>query len=334
MPLKSIESGRDLRAAMAQWKRLFSEGATPINGMGGTIFWHDALEIWGFFGETDGKGGVRRSWNPFGRKPYAFRNNMIVEINTPPDGFDLNIQGAFATDAKGIRWLLHQGRMSVSGSRVTEADFVRTTGLVPEQVRFSDSSLAPFHKVAPLDVSTAALQAGIATFVTHCTTARLAKTAPAKLISALGDVQDWERGLHPETAGSFEVCARGPVTGHRRHGKVWQALAAELEQRGIAHSNDRAAGYGPDMFTYDGTRILFEIKSGATPREIFEATGQLHIYELLLGASYQKVLVAPKGMTGTLAGKLAELRIRIVEYEFVKNGVSFDQTALNVCLAG
>jgi hypothetical protein len=330
----ALENRADVRAAAAQWERGFRTGADVIGSMTGSkVFWHERLGIWGMFGETHGKGGIRRSWNPFGQKPYSFRSNMIVEINTPPVGIDQNIQGLFARDARGVRWVLHQGRMSISKSRITEADFIEATGLKPTKVTFSDGSVGNYHKVAPIDAPPAVLQEKIAAFVAQCARARMAKRAPRDLLSKLARAQDWERKLSPESTGIYEIAARDAVQGRRRHGEVWRALAAELAKRNVEHSNDRVSQYGPDLFTYgQGPRVLFEIKSKANARDIFEAVGQLHIYELLLGDRYKKVLVIPEGMKSTLSGPVDALKIATLEYRYVGRRIEFDTKSLSACL--
>lgn len=337
--MKALEKASEIRATAAHWKKAFKSGSEVIGTLGGgDVFWHERLGIWGMFGKTRGRGGIERGWNPFGQKTIAFRSNMIVEINQPPAGIDRNLQGVFATDAKGARWILHQGRMSVSGSRVTESDFVNATGLKPTTIAFSDGSSGAYHKVAPLDASPVVLQEHIAAFVTQCAKARVAKLAPAKVLAALQRAQEWERGLSPETTGDFEVRARNAMQGRRRHGEVWGALSATLALRKIPHSNDRVAQYGPDLFTYGGKDILFEIKVGTTPSDIFGAVGQLHIYEQLLNAhfgssGYRKALVVPKGMRPVLEGPLAALRVAIITYERHGRSIVFDEKALGKVLA-
>jgi hypothetical protein len=323
---------------MAQWKRLFTQGATPFAAMRGTVHWHEALGVWGLFGETGGKNGIVRSWNPFGQKPWAFRANMIVEINVPPGGIDTNIQGVFARDAHGRPWLLRQGRMSVSEGHVADDDFMTATGLKPVEVRFSGGSTRAYYKVSELDVPAAVLQERTAAFVAHCAKARLAKReGSGSIAAAIGAVQNWERGLSPEATGEFEIAARDPVVARRRHAEVWRALAAELKRPRIPHSNDRVAQYGPDLFTYDGRDVLFEIKAGATSHDVFEAVGQLHIYEHLLSAhygtaAYRKVLVAPKGMRSALEAPLRALDIGVLAYERHGRNVSFDLRTLTAVL--
>jgi hypothetical protein len=335
--MQAIEKKSEVNAAAARWRAGFRRGSQVIGSYRGSeIAWHEHLRIWGLFGKTKGKGGIERDWNAFGQKPSAFRANMIVEMNQPPRGIDQNLQAVFALDDEGGRWLLHQGRMSVRPTNVTEADFIAATGLKPTRVDFSDGSRGDYHKVAPIDEPDHVIQEHMAAFIAQCAKARLAKKAPADpVIAALADVQDWERGLSPETTGSFKVAARGPVQGRRRHAEVWRALVADLTRRGVPHSNDRVGQYGPDLFTYgNGPKVLFEIKSSPSATDIFGGVGQLHIYERLLGGSYRKVLVVPEGVGGALRGPITALRIDLIEYRRVGRKLVLDKNALSECLAG
>lgn len=91
--MKALEKGADVRAAMALWREGFKKGAQTIGTMAGQeVRWHENPGIWGMFGRTHGRGGIERSWNPFGQMPFTFRNNMIVEINPPPNGIDQNLR--------------------------------------------------------------------------------------------------------------------------------------------------------------------------------------------------------------------------------------------------
>lgn len=285
------------------------------------------------FGKTGGKGGTLRSWNGFGQKPHDFRSNIIVEINMPTQGIDRNLQAVFATDRNGRHWLLHQGRMSVAGSRVTEADFIAATGLKPTKVAFSDGTTGAYHKVADLSGSPFAIQEHIAAFIAHCARARLVKLAKGAPVADMTKVESWERRLSPEAMGTFAIAPHGGGTGRRVHGGIWRALAEELEQRKTPHSNDRVSQYGPDLFTYGGgPKVLFEIKSRCGAHDIFEGVGQLHIYDLLLGGAYRKVLVVPEGMGKALRGPIASLAIDTVEFRRDGKKIVLDQAALAKCL--
>jgi hypothetical protein len=131
--LEAIEKAVDLRSASRHWQAHFRSGAQTIGVMDGQdVLWHESSGIWGVFAKTQGRRGSERPWNAFGQKPYQFRSNMIVEINPPAQGADQNLQGAFARDTNGCRWVMHQGRMSVPGRRVTEDDFISATGALQD----------------------------------------------------------------------------------------------------------------------------------------------------------------------------------------------------------
>ncbi|MBY3195167.1 hypothetical protein [Rhizobium laguerreae] len=334
MAMKALEKRAEIRAQLAVWRKAFGVGAEPIGTMSGqSVMWHDALGIWGVFGQTGGKGGSLRAWNAFGQKPNAFRSNIVVEINMPSEGVDQNLQALFATDIQGRPWLLHQGRMSVAGSRVTEADFVVATGLKPSKVSFSDGTFGAYHKVVNLGASAAVVQASVASFIAQCARARLVKLAKGAPVGNLANVSTWEHGLSPETAGTFAIAPRGSGIGRRVHGEIWRALAAELKKRNVPHSNDRVSQYGPDLFVYgDGPQVLFEIKSQCGAHDVFGAIGQLQIYDQLLGGSYRKVLVVPEGMGQALREPIGKLDIEMIEFRRKGKKIILNQAALKRCL--
>lgn len=332
--LTAIETEREVRAARTHWLNEFRVGAETIGVMSGEpVFWHSHLGVWGMFGKTPGKGGIDRDWNAYGQNEFDFRSNIIVEINPPRRGIDQNLQGVFAIDGSGTRWILHQGRLSVPASRVTEADFIEATGLTPADVRFSDGSRCSYHKVAPLDRGATILQERIARFVAQCAKVRLAKLVGRATLDGLNRISDWENRLSPEVTGDFEVAARGAVKGRHWHGDIWKALARELEHRGVAHSNQRVGQYGPDMFTFNRPHILFEIKASNVSQDVFAGIGQLQIYDLLLrervrASRFRKVLIVPVGMRGALEQALASLDIVIVTFERRRRSISFDTNSL------
>lgn len=332
--MQAVEKRAEVAAAAKEWRGAFGKGADVIGTMESQqVLWHERLQLWGVFGRTHGKHPAGRDWNAFGQRAQAFRSNIIVEINQPPQGIDTNLQAVFALDGQGRTWLLHQGRMSVAGSRVTEADFIAATGLKPSIVRFSDGSSRAYHKVADLQASPAAVQESVAAFVSRCARARLAKITGNQMDGTGAAIDKWEHGLSPEQTGDFDVGPRDATVGRRVHGEVWRALAAELKRRGVSHSNDRVGQHGPDMFTYGHKRnVLFEIKTGHGAQDIFTAVGQLQIYECLLKSQFRKVLVLPRGMGQALKGPVAGLDIATVEFDRQGRTISFDAGALDRCL--
>lgn len=332
--MRAIETVKEIRSCAEQWQNAFGDCAAVIGKLDGReVLWHETLQLWGCFSKTHGKGGITRDWNAFGQKPYAFHDNIVVEINQPPNGIDRSLQAVFARATNGSLWLLHQGRMSISGSRVTEADFIAATGLKPDRVKFSDGTVGAYHRVAQIDARPRQVQESIGAFIEQCARARTVKFAAGTPVPDLGKAQAWERGFTPEAIGTFEIAARDAKVGNRRHGQIQRALAKVLEQRSVPHSNDRVGQYGPDLFTYgDGPKVLFEIKSAASPSDIFAATGQLHIYDHLLGGGFRKVLVVPEGMGAALRTPIKALKIDTLEFRMQGSTVTFDAQALAQCL--
>lgn len=332
--MKAIEEVPKVRAAAVKLKAAFAKDAKVAGALyGEEVYWHERLGIWGSFGKTPGRTGVERDWNAFGQKLTAFRHNMVVQINQPNQGIDKNIQGVFAHDGTAGRWLMHQGRMSVPGNRVTEADFIAATKLKPDTVAFSDGTIGHYHKVALIDAHEDSVQDSIAAFVAKCAQARLAKTVGHQPVEELQRVLAWERGLSPEVNGTFQIAARDPVSAYRTHADIWQSLADDLKKRNTPISNDRVGQYGPDLFTHgDGPKVLFEIKSHPGAQDIFTAVGQLHVYDRLLGGQYRKVLVVPQGMGKDLLAPISDLKIDVVEFRRDGRKVVFDAAALSRCL--
>jgi hypothetical protein len=300
---------------------------------GGEVYWHERLGTWGLFHDTDGKHGETRPWNAFGHIPSTFGQNIVVEINQPRFGIDTDLQSVFATDSAGKTWVLHQGRMSVPGVRITEADFVAVTGFKPAMVRFSNGERHPYHAVACLDVPARDVQSAVAEFVRNCAMVRLNAKVPPKLAKTLTEVRAREDSLTPEKTGSYETAPRRSVTARRNHATIWKALAAQLKRRKIGHANTRVFRFGPDLFTTHAPLVLFEIKTRVEPRDVFEAIGQLDIYEQLLETKVRKVLVVPQGIGKEMIKPLTALEILRIDYTRSGNRVSFDQKQLEACLA-
>lgn len=104
-------------------------------------------------------------------------------------------------------------------------------------------------------------------------------------------------------------------------------------KRKVPHSNERVARYGPDLFTYENPKVLFEIKTNATSHDVFEGVGQLLIYERLLRLSFRKVLVVPDGVGLGLVGPLGDLKLVTLHFRRKGSSIVFDDKTLTDCLA-
>lgn len=331
--MQAIEKRSEVRAYRNHWAKAFRQGASVIGHMGGQdVLWHERLGIWGLFGATTGRGGKERDWNAFGQKDYSFRRNMIVEINQPRSGIDTNLQAIFARDAKGATWLLHQGRMSVSGARITEEDFIVATGLKPTPVRFRDGTSVPYHKVANLDDAPNSIQDAMGAFIAMCARARAFKLAEGAPLPDLNPASEWEKGFNAEAVGTYILPPRGQRIVDKKHGKVHAALVSALEELGVRYSNDRVSQYGPDLFTLGDPKVLYEIKTGISASEIFAAIGQLHIYDLLLGGGYSKVLVVPDQLKEKILAPIRTLGIKLLVFDMRARRVHFSSKAVGSSL--
>jgi len=292
--LTAVESKKDIRQAVDTWESKLSVGATIFDGLSGKVYWHQSLGVWGHFykGFTEGK-TPGNYWNVFGRVPHRFRKNMIVEINPPGAGINTNVQGVIAVDADGKRWALHQGRLHPSGVRITEEMFDAATSMERVSVRFSNTEVVEYYKVANIDAPPQVLQTQVASYVAQCSRVRVYYIAGEKAAQEEANVEAAEGASSPEKQGSYQVGAQGPKMVERRHADVWHALTKVLDERQIKHSNARVGRHGPDLRTFGKSPILFEIKSDSTATDLQRGVGQLLLYEQLLGSTHRKILVIP-----------------------------------------
>ena len=167
--LTAIESRRQIRAAVAAWRRSFSQGAEAIRaGLGDQTYWHPQLGIWGHFRCRPRQDGSPRYWNPFGISPRNLRRNIIVEINPPPAFRYGNMQGIIATDSAGTRYLLHKGQLRIPDRHIGAEDFARVTSYESCSVHYSDDRIVECYAVANIDAGSVELQRQVALFVGEC----------------------------------------------------------------------------------------------------------------------------------------------------------------------
>ncbi|WP_286709079.1 McrB family protein [Methanothermobacter sp. EMTCatA1] len=81
------------------------------------MYWISDLGIWYMYRFVK----ESRHWNAFGTdKPSTEKSNTIIcEINSPPDGIDRRIAGAFARDPHGNGYLIHRGKLGGNYSKRT-----------------------------------------------------------------------------------------------------------------------------------------------------------------------------------------------------------------------
>lgn len=328
-------SGRltaELRAAhvdraVRAWRAALTGEALPWGK--NNVVWNEELGFWSYFGRTDAdtpRGW--RYWNIFGTRPRNFRSNMIVEINPPLSEEGRNNQGLIANDAQGNRWILHGGQLHPPGQHVTAAEFAEITGRSARNVLFPDGRTKPYFLVAPLDAGAGELAANLASYVEVCSRVRDSVVFGRDDAAREARVRGAEAMSKPESGGRYIIPARGSVTAERVHGKIWKALVCRLDELGVAHSNARVGRFGPDLRTLATPRLLFEIKTDASPRSVYEALGQLLLYETFLGSPFAKAMVAPASITSAMTAGLKSRGVDVIQFEPAGRGFHFDDRIL------
>ena len=206
--------------------------------------------VWGHFSESGRRTPPDRYWNVFGQQPMRLRQNMLVEINPPGNGKNLNRQGVLARDGHGHRWLLHQGRLHPRGVRITEDMFDAVATARRVDVRYADGAVASCHRVADLDQPPNRVQNDVAAFVDLCARIRVHYQLGEAARQMLERINAAEAPSSPERQGAYALPAMPPRTAERRHADIWHALVKKLDALGIQHANSRFGRYGPDLFAH------------------------------------------------------------------------------------
>lgn len=267
----------------------------------------ERLGVWGHFSKVDaGHHPAHKYWNVFGQQPMRLRQNMLVEINPPGSGKNLNRQGVLARDDHGHRWLLHQGRLHPRGIRIHRGYVrCRRDGAAHQSPLRRGPKLHPVT-VLPISISPPTKSR---TMLQHSWTSR----ARVRVHYQLGDaarqmlerINAAEALSSPERQGAYTLPPMPARMAERRHADIWHALVSELDALGIQHANSRFGRYGPDLFaqTLQDT-LLFEIKADATASDIQRALGQLQLYEHLGGQVCRKITALPEAPGQTIARAL------------------------------
>ena len=327
--LEAIEVPAAIHASMDQFERKFSAGGRPIAGLGHGAIWQDRFGIWGHFSESGHRTPPDKYWNVFGQQPMRLRQNMLVEINPPGSGKNLNRQGVLARDDRGHRWLLHQGRLHPRGMRITEDKFDAVAAASRVKVRYADGTVAACHPVTDIDKPADQVQHDVAAFVDLCARVRVHYQLGAVAREMLERISVAEASSSPERQGAYSLPPLPARTAERRHADIWHALAKELNSLDIKHANSRFGRYGPDLFAQSpGAPLLFEIKADATASDIQRALGQLQLYEHLGGKACRKIMVLPEAPNAPIARALSALGIELLLFTRQGNAVRLDRTTL------
>jgi hypothetical protein len=273
-----------------------------------SIHWDQKNGLWAHFGATGGT----RFWNAFGiddpqeHKKYV-RN--VVQVNPSRTGH-LGTGGAFVRDPESdSTFLAHSGR--IGGESIGQtSEFLRRFEIVTVNAR---DKARPYTIIA--EIEDPSLNARLAEFVRTCAAFKdgkkvTKKTGRSSLAVLSGD----------EYAGKIAYERRGYVATTRLHGRVFKALKRQLRERGI---DGLLRDENRDLFFLnDGRYVLFEIKTGAAPYDIYTAVGQLMLHGEPDKRGSVCFLVAPSLPTA-FANRLRALGIRIISYRDAGEKIRF-----------
>lgn len=240
----------------------------------------------------------------------------------------VNLIKHFCPILAGTRYLLHKGQLRIPNRHISAEDFARVTSYESHSVHYSDNRIVECYAVANIDAESVELQRQVALFVGECERIRRHYGTGRRDPKGDSRAEEAEKSS-PELTGTYYVGPQDPKTVDRRHGNVWRALTAALDKLGSKHTNQRVAGWGPDLRTFDSSSpLLFEIKSRLTASELQCAVGQLFIYEKLLGKRHKKVLVLPKSLSPILAEAIRQLKLEVLTYQERGETVKIDTRKL------
>ncbi|QXC52615.1 hypothetical protein KHC17_25845 (plasmid) [Agrobacterium salinitolerans] len=322
----------DVDAALGEWLEALRQGSRPDRG--NRLWMSEEM--------------VMLKASPSGKRANAFDVQLgvhstgkpwSVEINAPRAAADPNGLVSVATSTDGRRFVLRQGWLRPnpdSDGEVEGAKFRTLSGLEPVIVTGGVSKIVrSWYVVADIDGSAEEIRRQTGEFVHACARARLLskglvlpQTAPPTLAS-------------DEKGGVFVKPAKDATPEKeilRLQGEVWLSLRRVVEKAGLYLLKLRhEAGYEVDGIIVGGpSRILVEIKTGASAADIYEGVGQLVLYSRMLDLSdYRRILLLPGKPSATLAHAVEAEGLMISTYKAVMNGktvhVEFSEELLSQC---
>jgi len=231
--------------------------------------------------------------------------------------------------------LLREGWLKAN--RISDAvrpKFKVLSGLEPEPVSVgARASDRDWYIVADLDADGADIVAQTVSFVHACARARaktLTKNTPV-------EQEDPPYRLGLDEKGRIK---KVKVTGGTREvedlqGYVWKELKRQL---GEAFQKPGRKGYAADGMVV-AANLLIEIKTGVSPRDVYEAVGQLALYPSLIAlpAGLNPILLVPEvpPLRPQLAAALDAVKVEVQFYSVGRVGtepdISFPSTFLTRC---
>lgn len=269
-----------------------------------TVMYSPKLNLWFSHGENDNK-----FWNGFGvGEPVRGKNNSLNgEINFPKEGSNRRIAGAFGINDNGKVLILHRGK--IGGGKLSIGKNYFIDNFRGDFVTAIDGDReTEFCLVGELYSKHFPLQ--VANFIKEIFRVKqLQNGNTAKDFSNLSNFN-----YIAEHTGKTVTERSDSIIIERTHGIVVNALAGELESRGLSVANDR----NRDLFIHNEGQIstLFEVKTSSSTQCLYSAVGQLLIYSIPIVNKVKLISVLPDKLSRDVSKKLQSIGIEILYYEW------------------
>lgn len=276
-----------------------------------TVRYSPDLDIW-----ISVQNLTTRYWNAFGiGRPKEDANNSLVgEINFPRESINRRVAAVFAIEDNGDILVLHRGKIGGGKPGIGKRLFMDNCRT--EKILAIDGSrVTEFCLVGELESIYFPQQ--ISNFISEIY--RIKSLNNEANVLDFGNLMDFE--YTDERSGRIISERSESFVIERIHGVVVNALARQLENRGLQIGNDR----NRDLFIHNKRYIttLFEVKTSSSTQCLYAAIGQLHLYSIPIPNAVRLVAVLPDKLSRRVAKKFSSLGIDILYYNWYNNEVNF-----------
>lgn len=326
MTLRALTERNEIREAYRRLTARLKTGTVPfqrkVGYKGGyreqEVYWNASQGYWWLF---NAEAEANRYWFCFGVENPEEQSmlSVTVEVNTPHEGVNKRVGGAFAQDEDGRLYIAHTGK--VGGGRKgigKKAFWDYYGGGQVETILWPDGSSSGVIIIAALDSDRLAAHFG--RFVREVAAFKAA-VAGGGVTGGEEDVRQDTTRFAPEFEGtrqSYET--RGRIEANCDHGVIVNQLCAALRERGHEVANDRR-----DLFILDGGAMthLFEVKTDISTGSIYQGIGQLMFHGATQDPPPRRILVLPVRPDSKTREALKRLGVGVLTYAWNDGGVDF-----------
>ena len=285
------------------------------------VYWLRGRKVWASFAE-----GENRYWNPFGTEDPSKGKNLgiTIEINSPFDGIDRRIGGAFAKDpVSGRTYVIHRGVMGGGKAGIGKTSFF---GEYQEgKIATLDEGKGESTVALIGELGSRGFPESVTAFVKEVERVKNVLMAPPTqpLIGAPPAPR-----FTPEFEGLRKYETHSIIKARTNHGRVVRNLREKLIKWGTTSNIPTADGNKPDIHFINNDRrrgdVLFEVKTDTSPSSVYGAIGQLMYYAQLYDPKPGTlVAVFPDDLEEQRRRRLRAIGIKVVTYILSQDVVTF-----------